>query len=165
VPRSPALTSRTLIALGPERLAELLLERCRLTEAAPLDPATLAEQVFEAFCDNGYGVFDGVIAQLKPVPVPPRQDWQQVGWGSGGPTHAHEREESSRQSTPEQQRLLRIATGIARRPLPAVGFVRIRIQQGPFRLGAGEARLRWRQTGAIVRLPPMPDQSRQALPL
>ena len=136
----------------------------RLTEAAPLDPATLAEQVFEAFCDNGYGVFDGVIAQLKPalgpeglallktrfeqlaeqpVPVPPRQEWQQVGWGSGGPTYAHEREESSRQwtvklglqdvatamgdidayiaqYTPEQQRFPRIATGIARRLL-AVG--------------------------------------------
>jgi hypothetical protein len=273
VPRSPALTSQTLIALGPERLAELLLElagsdpaikrrirlavanatspqdavaqvrqrlgtigrsrsflerqqrravlqeltlqleaitgpiaqaepaaarellwqflelgnnvlgRCddssgllgdvfrqamaqlgRLTEAAPPDPATLTEQVFEAFCDNGYGVFDGVIAPLKPalgpeglallksrfeqlaeqpVPVPPRQEWQQVGWGSGGPTYAHEREESSRQwtvklglqdvatamgdidafiaqYTPEQQRFPRIATGIARRLL-AVG--------------------------------------------
>ena len=133
----------------------------RLTEAAPPDPAPLAEQVFEAFCDNGYGVFDGVIGQLKqalgpeglallksrfeqlaeqPVPVPPRQEWQQVGWGSGGPTYAHEREESSRQwtvklglqdvatamgdidayiaqYTPEQQRFPRIATGIARRLL------------------------------------------------
>ena len=164
MPRSPALTSQTLIALGPERLAELLLELGRLTEAAPLDPATLAEQVFEAFCDNGYGVFDGVIGQLKqalgpeglallksrfeqlaeqPVPVPPRQEWQQVGWGSGGPTYAHEREESSRQwtvklglqdvttamgdidayiaqYTPEQQGYPRIAAGIARRLL-AVG--------------------------------------------
>ena len=136
----------------------------RLTEAAPPDPATLAEMVFEALCDNGYGVFDGVIAQLKPafgpegltllkslfeqladqpVPVPPRQEWQQVGWGSGGPTYAHEREESSRQwtvklglqevatamgdvdayiaqYTPEQLRFPRIATGIARRLL-AVG--------------------------------------------
>jgi hypothetical protein len=136
----------------------------RLTDAAPPDPATLAEMVFEALCDNGYGVFDGVIAQLKPafgpggltllkslfeqlaeqpVPVPPRQEWQQVGWGSGGPTYAHEREESSRQwtvklglqevatamgdvdayiaqYTPEQLRFPRIATGIARRLL-AVG--------------------------------------------
>lgn len=159
MPRSPALTSQTLIALGPERLAELLLELGRLTEAAPLDPATLAEQVFEAFCDNGYGVFDGVIGQLKqalgpeglallksrfeqlaeqPVPVPPRQEWQQVGWGSGGPTYAHEREESSRQwtvklglqdvttamgdidayiaqYTPEQQGYPRIAAGIPQR--------------------------------------------------
>ena len=55
MPRSPALTSQTLIALGLERLAELLLELGQLTEAPPLDPATLAEQVFEAFCDNGYG--------------------------------------------------------------------------------------------------------------
>jgi hypothetical protein len=92
----------------------------RITEAAPADPATLAEAVFEAFCDNGDGVFDKVIEQTKqalgpaglallksrfeqpaeqPVPVPPRQEWQQVGWGSGGPTDAHERAESSRQWT------------------------------------------------------------------
>jgi hypothetical protein len=136
----------------------------RITEAAQPNPATLAEAVFEAFCDNGYGVFDGVIQQVKqalgpeglqllkrrfeqlaeqPVPVPPRQEWQQVGWGSGGPTYAHELAESSRQwavklglqevatamgdidayiaqYTPEQQGYPCIASGIARRLL-AVG--------------------------------------------
>lgn len=86
----------------------------RIIEAAQPNPATLAEQVFEAFCDNGYGVFDGVIQQLKqalgpeglkslksrfeqwaeqPVPLPPRQEWQQVGWSSGGPSYAHEQAE------------------------------------------------------------------------
>jgi len=44
----------------------------RLTEATPPDPAPLAEQVFEAFCDNGYGIFDGVISQLKPALGPVR---------------------------------------------------------------------------------------------
>jgi hypothetical protein len=92
----------------------------RITGAAQPDPATLAEEVFEAFCDNGYGVFDGVIQQVKqslgpeglkilksrfeqlaeqPVPMPPRQAWQQVGWGSGGPSYAHEQAEISRQWT------------------------------------------------------------------
>ncbi|MFZ9754234.1 MAG: DUF6880 family protein [Cyanobium sp.] len=92
----------------------------RITEAAQPNPPTLAEEVFEAFCDNGYGVFDGVIQQVRqalgpeglqllkrrfeqlaeqPVSVPPRQEWQQLGWGSGGPTDAHERAESSRQWT------------------------------------------------------------------
>jgi hypothetical protein len=76
----------------------------RLTEATPPDPAPLAEQVFEALCDNGYEVLDGVIARLKPaigpdglallktrfeqlaeqpIPLPPRQEWQQVGWVPG----------------------------------------------------------------------------------
>ena len=42
----------------------------RITEAAQPDPATLVEQAFEAFCDNGYGVFDGVIQQVKQGPGP-----------------------------------------------------------------------------------------------
>jgi hypothetical protein len=63
--------------------------------AAKPKPLALAEQVFEAFCHNGYGVFDDVIQQLgeQPVPVPPKQEWQQVSYGSGGPTYAHERAE------------------------------------------------------------------------
>ena len=70
----------------------------------------------EAFCHNGHGVSDDVIQQLAeplgPVGlealkrqfqqlgeqlVPPREEWQQVSYGSGGPTYAHEPEESSRQ--------------------------------------------------------------------
>jgi hypothetical protein len=110
----------------------------RIIEAAQPNPATLAEQVFEAFCDNGYGVFDGVIQQLKqalgpeglkslksrfeqwaeqPVPVPPRQGWQQVGWSSGGPSYAHEQAESSRQWTLKQG-LQEVATATMKpRPL------------------------------------------------
>ena len=33
-----------------------------------------------------------------PVPVPPREEWEEVGWGSGGPSYAHEMAERSRQS-------------------------------------------------------------------
>lgn len=131
--------------------------------AARPEPLALAEQVFEAFCHNGYGVYDDVIQQLaeplgpaglaalkqrfeqlgeQPVPVPPREEWQQVSYGSGGPTYAHERAESSRQwtvklglqavaeasgdvdgfiaqYTPEQQRFPRIAAEIAQRLLAA----------------------------------------------
>jgi hypothetical protein len=88
--------------------------------AAKPEPLALAEQVFEVFCHNGYGVYDELIQQLseplgpvgleslkqhfqqlgeQPVPVPPREEWQQVSYGSGGPTYAHERAESSRQWT------------------------------------------------------------------
>jgi hypothetical protein len=45
----------------------------RLTEATPPDPAPLAEQVFEAFCDNGYSdqpeaIRDGVGEALRGLP-------------------------------------------------------------------------------------------------
>ncbi|MFQ6539438.1 MULTISPECIES: DUF6880 family protein [Aphanothece] len=134
-----------------------------IAAAAQPEPLALAERLFEAFCHNGYGVFDDVIQQLaeplgpvglaalkqrfqqlgeEPVPVPPREEWEQVGYGSGGPTYAHEREESSRQWTvklglqavaeasgdvdgfiaqyaPEQQRFPRIAAEIAQRLLAA----------------------------------------------
>lgn len=134
-----------------------------IATAAKPELLALAEQVFEAFCHNGYGVYDDVIQQLaerlgpvglaalkqhfqqlgeQPVPVPPREQWQQVSYGSGGPTYAHERAESSRQwtvklglqavaeasgdvdgfidqYTPEQQRFPRIAAEIAQRLLAA----------------------------------------------
>lgn len=87
--------------------------------AAKPDPGVLAERVFDALQDNGYGQHDGLIAiiapalgaegiaRLKelvedlgrsPVPVPPKSDWKAVGWGSGGTTYEHEMEERSRQS-------------------------------------------------------------------
>jgi hypothetical protein len=134
-----------------------------IAAAAKPEPLALAEQVFEAFCHNGYGVYDDVIQQLaeplgpvglaalkqrfqqlgeEPVPVPPREEWQQVSYGSDGPTYAHERAESSRQwtvklglqavaeasgdvdgfiaqYTPEQQRFPRIAAEIGLRLLAA----------------------------------------------
>jgi len=33
-----------------------------------------------------------------PVPVPPKGEWEAVGFGSGGATYAHQMEERSRQS-------------------------------------------------------------------
>lgn len=78
-----------------------------IATAAKPEPLALAEQVFEAFCHNGYGVYDDVIQQLaetlgpvglaalkqrfeqlgeQPVPVPSKEEWQQVSYGSGGPT-------------------------------------------------------------------------------
>ncbi len=134
-----------------------------IATAAKPEPLALAEQVFEAYCHNGYGVFDDVIQQLaeplgpvglealkrqfhrlgeQPVPLPPREEWQQVSYGSGGPSYAHEREESSRQwtvklglqavavasgdvdgyiaqYTPEQQSFPRLAADIAERLLAA----------------------------------------------
>ena len=91
-------------------LGDKVLGRCD-------DSSGMIGDIFrEAFCHNGHGVSDDVIQQLAeplgPVGlealkrqfqqlgeqlVPPREEWQQVSYGSGGPTYAHEPEESSRQ--------------------------------------------------------------------
>lgn len=68
---------------------------------------------------SGYGQYDGLIAIVTPalgaeglellkqrietiaatpVPVPPKGEWEAVGYGSGGTTYAHQMEERSRQS-------------------------------------------------------------------
>lgn len=91
-----------------------------IAKAAQPEPNTLADRVFEALQENDYGQYDGLIplltpvlgadglAHLKsqilelaenPVPVPPDDEREVVGWGSGGETYAHEMVESSRQST------------------------------------------------------------------
>ena len=83
-------------------------------------PEALADATIEALLDNGYGQYDGLIeilapvlrasglAHLKerietlasmPVPVPPKGEWEAIGYGSHGTTYAHEMAESSRQST------------------------------------------------------------------
>lgn len=88
--------------------------------AAKPDPEALAKRVFDALQDNGFGEHDELIAiiapalgaegiaRLKerveeldrsPVPVPPKSEWQTIGWGSSGRFYAHEMEERSRQST------------------------------------------------------------------
>lgn len=134
-----------------------------LASAVGPEPLALAERTFAVFCDNGYGVYDTVIQQLapalgadglaelkrrfealaaEPLPVPPREEWQVVAWGSGGPSYAHERAERSRQwtvkeglqevaqasgdvdgyiaqYTAEHQRVPRIAAEIANRLLDA----------------------------------------------
>jgi hypothetical protein len=79
----------------------------------------VADAALEALRDNGYGQYDGLIAILTPalgteglarlkarievlagtpVPVPPKGEWEAVGYGSGGATYAHQMEERSRQS-------------------------------------------------------------------
>jgi len=88
--------------------------------AAGTPAERLADAAVEALCDNGYGQYDGLIAILTPalgevglahlkqqiealaatpVPVPPKSEWEAVGYGSGGTTYAHQMEERSRQST------------------------------------------------------------------
>ena len=88
--------------------------------AAGTSPEDLADAAVEALCDNGYGQYDGLIAILKPalgaeglghlkqriealaaepVPVPPKGEWEPVGYGSGGTAYAHQMEERARQST------------------------------------------------------------------
>ena len=90
--------------------------------AAGARPELLADAVVEALRDNGYGQYDGLIAILTPalgeeglahlkqrieaiaatpVPVPPKGQWEAVGYGSGGATYAHQMEERSRQSMVE----------------------------------------------------------------
>ena len=92
---------------------------CEIALAAGTPPEVLADAAIDALRDNGYGQYDGLItiltpalgevglAHLKqrietmaatPVPVPPKGEWEAVGYGSGGTTYAHEMEERSRQS-------------------------------------------------------------------
>ncbi|PZU81897.1 MAG: hypothetical protein DI528_21015 [Shinella sp.] len=90
--------------------------------AAGTPSELLADAAIEALRDNGYGQYDGLIAILTPalgeeglahlkqrieaiaatpVPVPPKGQWEAVGYGSGGATYAHQMEERSRQSMVE----------------------------------------------------------------
>ena len=87
--------------------------------AAGTPPEALADAALEALRNNGYGQYDGLIAILTPalgaeglahlkqriealaatpVPVPPKGEWEAVGYGSGGATYAHQMEERARQS-------------------------------------------------------------------
>lgn len=90
-----------------------------LAVAAKPDPAVLAERVYEARLDNGYGQFDGLIEALAPIlgpkglahlkqrfealaKVPPPQlaekDRRAIGWGMGGALYADEMETRARAS-------------------------------------------------------------------
>jgi len=90
-----------------------------LAKAAKTDPETLAEQVFVAVQENGYGQVDGLIPQMAealgpaglthlkvlvkdlaktPVPVPPDKERKVVGWGGHGETYVDEIEASRRKS-------------------------------------------------------------------
>ena len=90
-----------------------------IAHAAGPPPEALADAAVDALRDNSYGQYDGLIAILAPalgaeglahlkarietlaatpVPVPPKGEWQAVGYGSGGATYAHQMEERARQS-------------------------------------------------------------------
>ena len=105
------------IVIGVFHDACALLGKIALAAGTP--PEALADAALEALRDNGYGQYDGLIAILTPalgadglahlkariealaktpVPVPPKGEWEAVGYGSGGATYAHQMEERSRQS-------------------------------------------------------------------
>lgn len=105
------------IVIGVFHDACALLGEIALAAGTP--PETLADAAVEALRDNGYGQYDGLIAILTPalgaeglghlkariealaamrVPVPPKGEWEAVGYGSGGATYAHQMEERARQS-------------------------------------------------------------------
>ena len=105
------------IVIGVFHDACALLGEIALAAGTP--PKALADAAVEALRDNGYGQYDGLIAILTPalgeeglahlkqrietmaatpVPVPPKGEWEAVGYGSGGTTYAHQMEERSRQS-------------------------------------------------------------------
>jgi len=91
-----------------------------IASAANPDQTLLADQVFTALQSNDYGQHDNLIPLLadalgttgikhlkahvliladQPVPVPPEDEREVVGWGSNGETYAHEMAERTRQST------------------------------------------------------------------
>ncbi|MDA0722124.1 MAG: hypothetical protein O2994_10665 [Proteobacteria bacterium] len=105
------------IVIGVFHDACALLGEIALAAGTPSEG--LADAVVEALRDNSYGQYDGLIAILTPalgaeglellkqrietmaatpVPVPPKDEWEAVGYGSGGTTYAHQMEERSRQS-------------------------------------------------------------------
>ena len=105
------------IVIGVFHDAFALLGEIALAAGTP--PEALADAALEALRDNGYGQYDGLIAILAPalgteglahlkariealsatpVPVPPKGEWEAVGYGRGGATYAHQMKERSRQS-------------------------------------------------------------------
>ena len=109
-------SSGTVIGIFHEACADL----GKLAATVRPRPQVLAEAILDALQDNGYGQYDDLVAimspalgeeglaQLKalveelrrtPVPVPPKDQWKAVGWGSNGTTYEHEMRERERQST------------------------------------------------------------------
>jgi hypothetical protein len=96
-------------------------EACRdlgvVARGARPAPQALAEAILRALQDNGYGQYDGLIAITTPalgeeglatlkalvedlqkttVPVPPKDQWNSVGWSSNGAIYEHEMRERGR---------------------------------------------------------------------
>lgn len=111
-------SSGTVIDIFHQACADL----GEVAKEADAAPEALSRQVLHALQDNGFGQYDGLIAIIAPalgpegvahlkglveelgrtpVPVPPKSEWQAVGWGSGGTRYAHEMEERARLSTVE----------------------------------------------------------------
>lgn len=109
-------SSGTVIGIFHQACADL----GQLAETVGPKPETLAEAVLDALQDNGYGQYYGLIGIMtpalgddglatlktmvedlgkKPIPVPPKDQWQAVGWGSNGTTYEHEMREREREST------------------------------------------------------------------
>ena len=81
------------------------------------EPEPLARPMMEALLDNGYGQFDPLIGDLapalgalglahlkalfvdlsnRPIPLPPKDQWERVGYGAGGAVFAHDVQERNR---------------------------------------------------------------------
>jgi hypothetical protein len=91
-----------------------------IAEMANSDPVALADRIFTALNDNGYGQYDGLIETLAPVlgnegldhlkarfielskmPLewPPEGKRKTIGWGTGGPVYEDEIKARSRETT------------------------------------------------------------------
>jgi hypothetical protein len=91
-----------------------------LAERARPDPADLANRVFDAHLDNGYGQYDGLIATLAPalgapgldrlkarfvelsrtsVEKPPAAERRVIAWGTAGPFYEDEMKARTQAST------------------------------------------------------------------
>lgn len=90
----------------------------RIAEGQPMEKLT--DAMADALLDNGYGQYDPLIADMaqalgaaglahlkalfadlsqRPVPVPPKSDWQKVGYGATGAVFAHDVLERNRLRT------------------------------------------------------------------
>jgi hypothetical protein len=109
-------SSGTVIGVFHDACADL----AAIAAAASPDPAALADQVFAAIQDNGYGQYDDLIRQVAPalgpdglghlkarlaelskapVPTPAKRDRRVIGYGAGGPLYADDVARSSRDIT------------------------------------------------------------------
>jgi hypothetical protein len=109
-------SSGTVIGVFHAACADL----AELAAAAGPDPVALADQVFVAIEDNGYGQYDDLIALLapalgstglehlkgrveelarRPVETPPDAERERIGWATSGPIYADQIARSSRDIT------------------------------------------------------------------
>lgn len=105
-------------------IGDIFRTACRdlgpLAEAAKPDPVALADRVFAALNENGYGQYDDLIATLAPalgppgldhlkarvielaktpVEMPPQGERKLIGWSSNGPLYEDWLKASGREST------------------------------------------------------------------